>query len=77
MPFLPLQPNDSMLTVLLLLSKCHLTSVPIIEMDKTYVENVITYSTVVRGLLQCKGRDLFDFIMVKFVSDVGLPFMSL
>lgn len=76
MPFLPVQPNDSMLTVLLLLSKYHLRSVPVIEMDKPYVENVITQSAVVRGLLQCKGRDWFDVITVKSVSDVGLPFMS-
>lgn len=76
MPFLPVQPNDSMLTVLLLLSKYHLRSVPVIEMDKPYVENMITQSAVVRGLLQCKGRDWFDVITVKSVSDVGLPFMS-
>lgn len=76
MPFLPVEPNDSMLTVLLLLSKYHLRSVPVIEMNKPYVENLITQSAVVRGLLQCKGRDWFDVITVKSVSDVGLPFMS-
>uniref|UniRef100_A0A0D6R683 CBS domain-containing protein n=1 Tax=Araucaria cunninghamii TaxID=56994 RepID=A0A0D6R683_ARACU len=75
-PFLPVQPNDSMLTVMLLLSKYRLRSVPIIEMDKPSVENMITQSAVVKGLLQCRGRDWFDAIATKPISELGLPFMS-
>lgn len=75
-PFFPVQPNDSMLTVFLLLSKYRLRSVPVIEMDKPFVKNMITQSAIVRGLLQCRGRDWFDVIALKTVSELGLPFMS-
>ncbi|GLJ17749.1 hypothetical protein SUGI_0309820 [Cryptomeria japonica] len=75
-PFLPVQPNDSMLTVLLLLSKYRLRSVPVIEIDKPSVKNMITQSAVIQGLAQCRGQDWFDTIARKSVSEMGLPFMS-
>ncbi|BBN17572.1 hypothetical protein MPTK1_7g15460 [Marchantia polymorpha subsp. ruderalis] len=75
-PFLPIQPDDSMLTVLLLLSKFRLRSIPIVEADKPRVENVITQSAVVRGLAQCHGRDWFDCIANKTLAQLGLPKMS-
>ena len=64
-----------MLTVLLLLSKYRLRNVPVIEMGKPGVRNFITQSAVVRGLQQCKGRDWFDTIASRPLSDSGLPFM--
>ncbi|KAH9330871.1 hypothetical protein KI387_002979, partial [Taxus chinensis] len=73
--FLPVQPNDSMLTALLLLSKYRLRSVPVIEVDESYIKNMITQSAVVRGLAQCRGRDWFDAIAMKSISEMGLPFM--
>ncbi|WOK91323.1 hypothetical protein Cni_G00014 [Canna indica] len=75
-PFLPVGLESSMLTVLLLLSKYRLRSVPVVESSKPYVKNFITQTAVVRGLQQCKGRDWFDCIAAYPLSDLGLPFMS-
>eukprot|EP00897_Mesotaenium_endlicherianum_P002906 jgi/Mesen1/2643/ME000166S01768 len=75
-PFLPVQPNDNMLTVLLLLSKFRLRSVPVVEMGSPYILNLITQSAVVRGLAQCKGYDWFDLITTKTLLQLGLPLMA-
>ncbi|PKU75151.1 SNF1-related protein kinase regulatory subunit gamma-1-like isoform X1 [Dendrobium catenatum] len=75
-PFLPVAVDSYMLTVLLLLSKYRLRNVPVIDVDKFYIKNFITQSAVVRGLKQCKGRDWFDCIAARPLSDLGLPFMS-
>lgn len=74
--FLPVTVDSSMLSVLLLLSKYRLRNVPVIDVDKYYIKNFITQSAVVRGLKQCKGRDWFDCIAARPLSDLGLPFMS-
>lgn len=75
-PFLPVGLDSSMLTVLLLLSKYRLRNVPVIETGKPYIKNFITQTAVVQGLRQCKGRDWFDCIAARKLSDLGLPFMS-
>ncbi|KAK1265110.1 SNF1-related protein kinase regulatory subunit gamma-1-like [Acorus gramineus] len=75
-PFLPVATDSSMLTVLLLLSKYRLRNVPVIETGKPYIKNFITQSAVIQGLEQCKGRDWFDCIASRPISDLGLPFMS-
>ncbi|KAF8408065.1 hypothetical protein HHK36_007206 [Tetracentron sinense] len=75
-PFLPIATDSSMLSVLLLLSKYRLRNVPVIEMGKPFIKNFITQSAVVQGLEQCKGRDWFDCIAARPISDLGLPFMS-
>ncbi|KAJ4838084.1 SNF1- protein kinase regulatory subunit gamma-1-like [Turnera subulata] len=75
-PFLPVTADSSMLSVLLLLSKYRLRSVPVIESGKPNIRNFITQSAVVQGLEGCKGRDWFDCISARPISDVGLPFMS-
>ncbi|KAF9590282.1 hypothetical protein IFM89_032290 [Coptis chinensis] len=49
--------DNSMLSVLLLLSKYRLRSVPIIETGNPFVKNFNTQSAVVQGLQKCKGRD--------------------
>ncbi|XP_031505544.1 SNF1-related protein kinase regulatory subunit gamma-1-like [Nymphaea colorata] len=74
-PFLPVALDSSMLTVLLLLSKYRLRSVPVIETGKPFVRNFITQSAVVQGLRGCRGRDWFDSISGQSLSDFGLPFM--
>ncbi|KAH7686532.1 5'-AMP-activated protein kinase gamma subunit protein [Dioscorea alata] len=74
-PFLPVSPDTSMLTVLLLLSKYRLRNVPVIEIGKPGIRNFITQSAVIQGLQQCKGRDWFDTIASRPLSDLGLPFM--
>jgi len=75
-PFLPVSPDSSMLTVLLLLSKYRLRNVPVVESGTPHVKNFITQSAVIEGLKQCEGRDWFDCIAARPLSDIGLPFMS-
>ncbi|KAJ4973342.1 hypothetical protein NE237_006516 [Protea cynaroides] len=75
-PFLPVATNSSMLSVLLLLSKYRMRNVPVIETGKPNIKNYITQSAVIQGLRQCKGRDWFDCISGRPLSDLGLPFMS-
>eukprot|EP00249_Psilotum_nudum_P013454 c24340_g1_i3 orf=304-1608(+) len=75
-PFLPVQPDDSMLTLLLLLSKFQLRSVPVVEMDTPFIKNYITQSAVVKGLQQCQGRNWFEKIAGMTLYDLGLPVMA-
>ena len=75
-PFLPVTLDNSMLGVLLLLSKYRLRNVPVIEPGKPDIKNYITQSAVVQGLERCRGRDWFDCIAARPISDLGLPFMS-
>jgi hypothetical protein len=75
-PFLPIQNDDSMLTVLLLLTKFRLRSIPVIDLDEGVVENMISQSSVVKGLSQCQGRDWFDSLAGKSLHQLGLPVME-
>ncbi|GJZ05093.1 SNF1-related protein kinase regulatory subunit gamma-1-like protein [Tanacetum coccineum] len=65
-----------MFSVLLLLSKYRLRNVPVIELENPLIKNFITQSAVVQGLEQCKGRDWFDAIFVRPITELGLPFVS-
>ncbi|KAJ1386033.1 CBS domain [Sesbania bispinosa] len=53
-----------------------LRNVPVIEPGKADIINFITQTAVVQGLEGCKGRDWFDCIAARPISDLGLPFMS-
>lgn len=75
-PFVPVARSSAMLTVLLLLSKYRLRNVPVIEPGKPDIINFITQSAVIEGLEGCRGRDWFDCIASRPISDLGLPFMS-
>lgn len=75
-PFIPVAPDSSMLSVLLLLSKYRLRNVPVIEPGNPDIKNFITQSAVVQGLEGCRGRDWFECISSLPISDLGLPFMS-
>ncbi|GFP80035.1 snf1-related protein kinase regulatory subunit gamma-1-like [Phtheirospermum japonicum] len=75
-PFVPVAPDSSMLSVMLLLSKYRLRNVPVIQAGKPTIKNFITQSAVVQGLQQCKGRDWFDSISRHPLAELGLPFMS-
>ncbi|XP_042496216.1 SNF1-related protein kinase regulatory subunit gamma-1-like [Macadamia integrifolia] len=75
-PFLPVATHSSMLSVLLLLSKYRMRNVPVIETGKPHIMNYITQSAVVQGLKECKGRDWFDCISGRPITDFGLPFMT-
>ncbi|XVE53275.1 hypothetical protein DITRI_Ditri02bG0191600 [Diplodiscus trichospermus] len=74
-PFIPVATDSSMLSVLLLLSKYKLRNVPVIEPGKPDIKNYITQSAVIGGLEGCRGRDWFDCISARPISDLGLPFM--
>ncbi|MCH80543.1 SNF1-related protein kinase regulatory subunit gamma-1-like [Trifolium medium] len=74
-PFVPVSKDSAMLTVLLLLSKYRLRNVPVIEPGKPDIVNFITQSAVVQGLEGCRGRDWFDCIAARPISDLGLPFI--
>ncbi|KAM1082395.1 hypothetical protein ACFX19_021350 [Malus domestica] len=75
-PFIPVATDSSMLTVMLLLSKYRLRNVPVIEPGQPTIKNYITQSGLVQGLERCRGRDWFDCIAAKPISNFGLPFMS-
>ncbi|XVF43070.1 hypothetical protein PTKIN_Ptkin02bG0011300 [Pterospermum kingtungense] len=75
-PLIPVATDSSMLSVLLLLSKYKLRNVPVIEPGKPDIKNYITQSAVIGGLERCRGRDWFDSISARPISDLGLPFMS-
>ncbi|GER51505.1 AMP-activated protein kinase [Striga asiatica] len=75
-PFVPVAPDSSMLSVMLLLSKYRLRNVPVIQTGRPTIENFITQSAVVLGLQGCKGRDWFDCISHHSLAELGLPFMS-
>lgn len=75
-PFVPVGPDSSMLSVMLLLSKYRLRNVPVIEQGRSSIDNFITQSAIVQGLQRCKGRDWFDCIAANPISDLGLPFMD-
>lgn len=47
-----------------------------IEPGKPDIINFITQSAVIQGLQGCKGRDWFDCIAARPISDLGLPFMT-
>ncbi|PQM37367.1 SNF1-related protein kinase regulatory subunit gamma-1-like [Prunus yedoensis var. nudiflora] len=57
-------------------SQPQLRNVPVIEPGQPDIKNYITQSGLVQGLERCKGRDWFDCIAAKPISDFGLPFMS-
>ncbi|GJP41788.1 hypothetical protein CLOM_g1433 [Closterium sp. NIES-68] len=79
-PFLPVQPNDSMLTLLLLLSRFRMRSVPVVALGLAppapRLHNLITQSAVIRGLARCRGFDWFDVIADKPLMDLGLPILG-
>ncbi|XP_057810882.1 SNF1-related protein kinase regulatory subunit gamma-1-like isoform X2 [Salvia miltiorrhiza] len=75
-PFVPVGPDSSMLSVMLLLSKYRLRNVPVIELGSPSINNFITQSAVIQGLRGCRGRDWFDCIAANPISDLGLPFMT-
>ncbi|KAL9239360.1 hypothetical protein vseg_013692 [Gypsophila vaccaria] len=73
-PFLALQDTNSMLTVLLLLSKYKMKSVPIVGGAK--IENIITQSAVIHMLAECAGLHWFENWGTKKLTHLGLPLIS-
>ncbi|XP_065873160.1 SNF1-related protein kinase regulatory subunit gamma-1 [Euphorbia lathyris] len=75
-PFLALQESNSFLTMLLLLSKYKMKSVPVVNLGEGKIENIITQSAVIHMLAECAGLQWFESWGKKKLSEIGLPPMS-
>ncbi|XP_020522877.1 SNF1-related protein kinase regulatory subunit gamma-1 isoform X2 [Amborella trichopoda] len=70
-PFLPVQLSDSLLHVLLLLSKHRLKAAPVIDRSDSRIVGFVTQHAAVQLLLHCSGLEWFDSIANKPLSDFG------
>ncbi|XP_072962924.1 SNF1-related protein kinase regulatory subunit gamma-1 [Typha angustifolia] len=76
-PFLALQNSDSFLTMLLLLSKYRMKSLPVVDLGgEGKIENIITQSAVVHMLAECVGLHWFENWGTKKLFELGLPIMK-
>jgi CBS domain-containing protein len=75
-PFLALQMSDTFLTMLLLLSKYRMKSLPVVEVGGDKIENIITQSSVVHMLAECVGLSWFEDWGTKKLSELGLPIIK-
>ncbi|KAG8083185.1 hypothetical protein GUJ93_ZPchr0015g6818 [Zizania palustris] len=75
-PFLALQTSDTFLTMLLLLSKYRMKSLPVVDIGGDKIENIITQSSVVHMLAECVGLSWFESWGTKKLSELGLPLMK-
>ncbi|XP_011083771.1 SNF1-related protein kinase regulatory subunit gamma-1 [Sesamum indicum] len=72
-PFLALQKANSFLTMLLLLSKYRMKSVPVVDLGEAKIDNIITQSAVIRMLQECAGLHWFESWGSKKLFELGLP----
>ncbi|KAE8703519.1 SNF1-related protein kinase regulatory subunit gamma-1 [Hibiscus syriacus] len=75
-PFLALQNSNTFLTMLLLLSKYKMKSVPVLDLGDGKIDNIITQSAVIHMLAECTGLHWFESWGCKKLSEIGLPTMS-
>lgn len=75
-PFLALQKSNTFLTMLLLLSKYKMKSVPVLDLGDGKIDNIITQSDVIHMLAECTGLHWFESWGSKKLSEIGLPTMS-
>ncbi|KAL6541303.1 hypothetical protein OROHE_011011 [Orobanche hederae] len=75
-PFLALQKANSFLTMLLLLSKYKMKSVPMVDLGEAKIDNVITQSAVIHMLEECAGLHWFESWGSKKLFEPGLPLMK-
>ncbi|XP_051115733.1 SNF1-related protein kinase regulatory subunit gamma-1 [Andrographis paniculata] len=75
-PFLALQKANSFLTMLLLLSKYRMKSVPVVDLGEAKVDNIITQSSVIHMLKECSGLHWFESWGSKKLCELGLPLMK-
>ncbi|KAG8379429.1 hypothetical protein BUALT_Bualt07G0087500 [Buddleja alternifolia] len=75
-PFLALQKSNSFLTMLLLLSKYRMKSVPVVDLGDAKVDNIITQSAVIHMLEECAGLHWFESWGSKKLFELGLPLMK-
>ncbi|CAI9283767.1 unnamed protein product [Lactuca saligna] len=75
-PFLALQTSNSFLTMLLLLSKYRMKSVPVVDPDDGKIHNIITQSAVIHMLEECADLQWFKSWGSKKLCELGLPLMN-
>ncbi|KAJ8772295.1 hypothetical protein K2173_027472 [Erythroxylum novogranatense] len=75
-PFLALQKSNSFLTMMLLLSKYKMKSIPIVDLGEGKIDNIVTQSAVIHMLAECVGLQWFESWGTKTLSEVGLPLTS-
>ncbi|CAA7025757.1 unnamed protein product [Microthlaspi erraticum] len=75
-PFLALQKENSFLTMLLLLSKHKMKSIPVVDLGEAKIESIITQSGVIHMFAECAGLHWFEDWGIKTLSEVRLPIMS-
>ncbi|KAG9446147.1 hypothetical protein H6P81_012275 [Aristolochia fimbriata] len=75
-PFLALQTSDNFLTMLLLLSKYRMKSLPVVDLGERKVNNIVTQSAVVHMLAECVGLPWFETWGAKTLFELGLPIMK-
>ncbi|CAA0830156.1 SNF1-related protein kinase regulatory subunit gamma-1 [Striga hermonthica] len=75
-PFLALQKANSFLTMLLLLSKYRMKSVPVVDLGEAKIDNIITQSAVIHMLEECAGLHWFESWGSKRLFELGLPLMK-
>lgn len=75
-PFLALQKSNSFLTMLLLLSKYRMKSVPVVDLGEGKIDNIITQSSVLHMLEECADLHWFEGWGSKKLSELGLPLMK-
>ncbi|KAI8529204.1 hypothetical protein RHMOL_Rhmol12G0206400 [Rhododendron molle] len=75
-PFLALQKANSFLTMLLLLSKYRMKSIPVVDPGEGKIDNIITQSAVIHMLEECSGLHWFESWGTKKLSELGLPLMK-
>ncbi|KAL3512579.1 hypothetical protein ACH5RR_025296 [Cinchona calisaya] len=75
-PFLALQKSNSFLTMLLLLSKYRMKSIPVVDLGEKKIDNIITQSAVIHMLDECAGLHWFESWGSKKLSELGLPLMK-
>ncbi|XP_057955728.1 SNF1-related protein kinase regulatory subunit gamma-1-like [Malania oleifera] len=71
-PFLPVNLDDTLFHVLLLLSKHRLKVVPVIEQSDSQVIGFVTQNAVIQLLLQSSGLEWFDNIANKALTEFRL-----
>ncbi|XP_071701923.1 SNF1-related protein kinase regulatory subunit gamma-1-like [Rutidosis leptorrhynchoides] len=75
-PFLALQTSNSFLTMLLLLSKYRMKSVPVVDAGDQKIDNIITQPAVIHMLEECADQQWFKSWGSKKICDLGLPLMK-
>lgn len=75
-PFLALQKDNTFLTMLLLLSKYKMKSVPVVDLGEGKIDNIITQAAVIHMLAECAGLQWFESWGTKKLSELGLPPMT-